>query len=225
MTLNIPPIETFLFDLDGTLADSHSPAQKALSQTMKEVTGKVLSHADLERVNGLPSHECLAIFSDGQQMDVLTKVFSRNLEQCMVETLTLFPGTADLLEELHHAGVQMAIVTSQNRSELLLTRRVLGLDRWINEWVTLEDVSKRKPDPEPVQKAVQRLNSSPASTLMIGDTEYDLYAGRGAGVRVGIAGWGAADLDSLLALSPDFVFGDPADVLELLEERCPNRCG
>ncbi len=205
MTLNIPPIETFLFDLDGTLADSHSPAQKALSQTMKEVTGKVLSHADLERVNGLPSHECLAIFSGGQQMDVLTKVFSRNLEQCMVETLTLFPGTEDLLEELHHAGVQMAIVTSQNRSELLLTRRVLGLDRWINEWVTLEDVSKRKPDPEPVQKAVQRLNSSPAGTLMIGDTEYDLYAGRGAGVRVGIAGWGAADLDSLLALSPDFV--------------------
>lgn len=222
MTWSSNPIEAFLFDLDRTLLDSRSVSERALCKTMEEVMHKTLRREDLDRINGLPSRECLTILSGGRQVEPLMEVFGRNLETCMQE-LTLFPGIEDLLQELHQAGVKMAVVTSQDRRESQMTRRILGLDRWISEWVTLEDVAHRKPHPEPVRTALRRLNCSPQQAIMIGDTEYDLHAGRGAGALVGIAGWGAIDLASIAALAPDFVFSQPGEILELVEPQCAGR--
>jgi len=54
--------------------------------------------------------------------------------------------------------------------------------------VTIDDVTKAKPDPEPVLKAISELKADPAKTLMVGDSTMDIQSGVNAGVdTVGVA--------------------------------------
>jgi pyrophosphatase PpaX len=79
-------------------------------------------------------------------------------------------------------------------------------------------VERVKPDPEPVKAALSALQTAAPEAVMIGDSIYDLKAGRAAGTKVGAAAWGAADLAHLLTFEPDFVFQTPQDLRIFLSE-------
>jgi phosphoglycolate phosphatase-like HAD superfamily hydrolase len=60
------------------------------------------------------------------------------------------------------------------------------------------------------------LGSDPASTLVIGDSPYDIAMGRAAGTRTAAALWGGASRERLLAEGPDIELAQPCDLLKQL---------
>jgi pyrophosphatase PpaX len=134
-----------------------------------------------------------------------------------------FPGVRVTLRELARRGYQLGLVTSKSQN---IGRRGLELIGAAGQFTTLvfmEDTDRHKPNPDPVFVALDRLRlrDRARQTIFVGDSTYDLRAGRAAGVQTGAALWGPFPAESLLALRPDHVFSSIESLLRL----CPAREG
>lgn len=94
-----------------------------------------------------------------------------------------FPGARRAVVELKARGYLIGVVSSNGRE---LGRRGLelcALDSLLDVAVFLEDTHYHKPRPEPVLKALERLDARPVLAAYVGDSRHDLIAGRRAGVQ------------------------------------------
>jgi len=221
--LNNTAIKAVLFDLDATLADSRPIYERAFAITFKTILGIELDESERRQYMGLPTIDFLMQYADGDQLQHLTASLTEQVKN-LISEVRLFPGLEEILPELWQAGFLLGVVTSQNREECLFTRKALKIDPWISIWITSEDVERVKPDAQPVQAALAALGVDADRALMVGDSIYDLKAGRAAGTYVAAAAWGAADLNELLALKPDAVFHTPLEMRSLMMNsvfKCP----
>jgi phosphoglycolate phosphatase-like HAD superfamily hydrolase len=104
---------------------------------------------------------------------------------------------------------RLAVASSAKEDELGPLLKVCGADRVVEAATSSDDADRSKPDPDIVRAALDRVGLPPDEVVLIGDTPYDVEAGRRAGVRVialRCGGWGDADLRA------DAVYDDPADL-------------
>lgn len=130
-----------------------------------------------------------------------------------------FPHVHEVLEELKNRGYLLGVVTSKSRATVKMTMGRYGLQKYIQTLVTEDDVTHHKPHPAPVLKALNDLKVPPEQALFVGDSPYDMQAGRAAGTKTGAALWGPFPRDELAALNPDYMLESMLDLLEI----CPPR--
>ena len=83
--------------------------------------------------------------------------------------------------------------------------------------VGAEDTERHKPDPDPVLEALRRLGASPRDAVYVGDSPFDIRAGKAAGAFAIAVGWGGIHPDErLLGEEPDALVHDPAEILGLV---------
>ena len=79
--------------------------------------------------------------------------------------------------------------------------------------VSWEDTDRHKPLPDPLLEALRRLDAAPTDAVYLGDTAWDIRAGRAAGVLTAAVLWGVAGAAEMEAEQPDLTFGLPVEVL------------
>jgi len=75
-----------------------------------------------------------------------------------------------------------------------------------------DHVEKIKPDPEGIHLIMDKIGICADDTVMIGDSDADILAGKNAGVKTAGVTWGMADLEEIEKLHPDFIFHDPMEL-------------
>lgn len=207
--------DAILFDLDGTLADSISLIMRCYRHTMLVHLGYEPPDELWRRGIGTPLDVQLAAFARTDSERIAMRETYRAFQHTIHDRLVRpYPGVVDGLAALGRRGLRMAVVTSKGREMAERTMRVCGLDRLFHAVITADDVSRGKPDPEPVLKALDRLASREARrVLFLGDAPMDVEAGRAAGVRTAAATWGAFSAEALLRARPDYVFRDFDEVV------------
>ncbi len=96
--------------------------------------------------------------------------------------IPLFPGTAELIQGLDRAGVQLAIVSSRRSASILPTMEREGLLDCFSLVIGGGEVKRHKPDPEGLLLALERLGLKKEEMLFCGDTVLDAGAAQNAGV-------------------------------------------
>ena len=93
--------------------------------------------------------------------------------------------------------------------------QLMSADDLFDTVVGLDDVQNAKPHPEPLLLAMERLNSTPEESMMIGDNVHDILGGKNAGVRTAGVAWSLKGEEFIRELEPDFVlaayFGSAID--------------
>ena len=84
--------------------------------------------------------------------------------------------------------------------------------------ITPEITTKHKPDGEPVLKACENLGISHSEALMVGDSPYDILAGKNAGAKTCGVRYTALPLEKLGESKPDFYVDKHLEILDLIEE-------
>ena len=127
--------------------------------------------------------------------------------------VSVFPWVRGILDELSK-NHKLALLSS---SSVVSVRGSLGEScDFFSLMVGSKEVSELKPHPEGVHLIVDRLAGQRESTIIIGDGEVDILAGKSAGVKTGAVSWGGVtELDDLKKLSPYMIIHTPADLLEL----------
>lgn len=229
MTVRSPGIDAprlVLFDCDGTLVDSQQHIVAAMHSAFG-AHGLALPEAELvRRTVGLPLS--VAIESLLPAGAVLAAVVESYRHAAIAQRLDpghhepLFPGLTEVLDRFDAAGYLMGVATGKARRGLDFTLATHGL---AGRFVTLQTndvVAAGKPAPDMVLQAMAETGAVPASTIVVGDTSYDMEMARNAGVAgIGVA-WGYHDEDALLTAGASRIIREfselPDIVFELLGE-------
>jgi pyrophosphatase PpaX len=205
-----------LFDLDGTLIDSgeiilSSFRYATRSVLAREIPDEVLAAA----VGGSNIYEQMRAF-DPERVDELVRVYREHNEP-LHDGLVAFEGIKDLLERLQSEGRRLGIVTAKRRKTVDLAFSILPLERHFDTVVTAEQTEHHKPHPEPVLTALERLGASPAEAAFVGDSPFDMGAGKAAGVFSIAVSWGKIhSVERLLEAGADAVVHSPHELLDVL---------
>ena len=109
-------VEAVLFDLDGTLLDTHDALLASFRHATREVLGPAadgLTEAQLMAKVGQPLDTQMWDFTDDQQThDRLLEVYREHNNQVHDSMVKVFPGIPELLDALRAGGVPMGVVTS-----------------------------------------------------------------------------------------------------------------
>jgi pyrophosphatase PpaX len=207
---------TVLFDLDGTLIDSGEiilSSFRHATQTVleREIPDEVLAAA----VGGSNIYDQMRAF-DEERVEELVRVYREHNEP-LHDDLVAFEGIERVLERLKSEGRQLGIVTAKRRRTVDLAFAILPLERYFDAVVTAEQTEHHKPHPEPVLTALERLGSEPADAAFVGDSPFDMGAGKAAGVFTVAVSWGKIHpVERLRDAGADTVVHSPDELLDVL---------
>ena len=141
---------------------------------------------------------------------------ARWLEIQAEEPCALRPGAAQALAKLSAASVLAALVTSGSRARVERELELLGVRHAFTQLVCGEDAVRKKPDPEALLLALERLEVQPGEAAYVGDSPEDVVMAREARVfAVGLEG-GFPNAEALRAARPDFLASGLVDAVETL---------
>lgn len=211
-----------LWDLDGTLADTHPIIHRCVDETFREFFAQPYERELWERSVG---HPLTTVMEQGFDKYGIPCIDTAPLIQFYRERLKSyealvrpFPGSCETVRRLSQGGVRQAIVTTKFGEAAARHLSTIGLDG-IFEVVTTGDICVRyKPDPEPFCRTLDSLRLAADACIMVGDSAADVLGSRNAGVRSVAALWGTLDHDAVHAAGPDYIANRPEDVLSIMEE-------
>jgi phosphoglycolate phosphatase len=175
-----------LFDFDFTLAESSAGAIECVNHALvhlglppaeKEAIRRCVAHPlpeILARLTGIEDPHAAALFSHA---------FIRRADEVMASLTVLFPGVASTLHHLRTAGHRLAIVSTKYRYRIETILAHQGAQGLVDVIVGGEDVRHHKPAPEPLFRALERLNIAAEEAIYFGDHPVDAQAAAAAGVR------------------------------------------
>lgn len=211
-------VRVLVFDLDGTLIDSHKDIAAAVNHALsvsgrptldeKTITAFVGDGYQklLQRAAGLPPN--------APEIERLGTAFLTYYAAHAAVFTTPYEGVRETLHSLAQAYT-LALCTNKPR---VTTERVLSeldLGRYFAAVVAGDDLPQRKPDPAPLLHITRELGVEPRELAMIGDGSQDIECGRAVGALCIGVEFGMKSADAMLAAQPDNVVTRFADLLGL----------
>lgn len=208
-----------LFDLDGTLIDSIELILNSARHAFRERAGKVPDDAEWRGLIGMPLEASFRRYAT-DDADVATLLGKyREYQLANHDRLVkCYDEVVETVDFIRAAGHPVAIVTSKTTA---MTRRgldVSGLGAHFDTIIGCDVCERHKPDPQPVQIALQRLGYEPEDAVFVGDSVYDMLAGRAAGVTTIAALWGPFTREDLAACQPAHYLQRIRDLPRLLAD-------
>ncbi|WP_022793865.1 pyrophosphatase PpaX [Marinococcus halotolerans] len=210
---------TLLFDLDGTLIDTNDLIISSYEHVLTYYAPDQYSRDDIISWIGVPlADNFSSISSNPSQVEQMIDTYqSHNLANH--ETLVReYDGVYDTIKALYERGFSLGIVTTKRKEAAVKGASMLGLLPFFSTFVTVDDVENPKPHPEPLQIAMTQLNARPEETIMIGDSQFDIMAGKNAGVRTAGVEWTIKGASFLKNYEPDWMLTRMSDLLDIVGE-------
>jgi HAD superfamily hydrolase (TIGR01509 family) len=185
MSLKIPDgdFKAYLFDCDGTVADSMPAHYIAWKRAMDE-QGATFTEAQFYGWGGLPAEAVIERLNREQGLHMVAAVVAERKEEFYYESL---PELKPVLEVLDHVleafgRIPLAIVSGSTRESVVASLTALGLLDRFDTLVCAGDYAHGKPNPEPFLMAAERLGVAPQDCLVFEDAEPGIQAAQTAGM-------------------------------------------
>ncbi|MCU1401259.1 MAG: hydrolase [Acidimicrobiales bacterium] len=211
-----------LFDVDGTLVDSNYLHTVAWSRALR-ASGEWAPMNAVHRLIGMGSDSLLEALI-GRSDEAIASAWRTGYE-ALIGEVHVFPGAADLLTDLHRAGVTVGLATSAPADHLRHMIDLLAIRDVIDLSTNSDDVDRAKPDPEVFLTAMRRVGGEASTTFVVGDSTWDIAAANAARMRcIGVetGGFSEAELrdagavevyEDVGALHADLASGPLAELL------------
>ncbi len=220
------PYTAIVFDLDGTVVDSHGPIARTVNRVLDR---RGLPPVPTERVYamiGLPLAEIFElVLPPGLHQPVATCVddYRALFDAEVLPAISPIPGATEAIQVVARGPWQLGVATGRrtDTAEEMLERcslrqhfvSVLGTDR----------VPRPKPYPDVLLAVLEEMGGvPPEDVLVVGDSSHDVAMARAAGASVCAVTWGAQERETLLGSAPDWcldAWGDLIGLLGLRDER------
>lgn len=211
--MGAPRPAAVLFDWDGTLVDSAEASYRCYVRLFDSY-GIGFDRTAFERTYSPNWHRTYEAV--GLARERWPEADQRWLEHYCAEETRLVPGARESLRRLEQAGIVQGIVTSGDRSRVARELSALEVEAFFRAVVYGGDARNRKPHPEALLIALERLAVVPGRAAYVGDSPEDVEMARAAGVRaVGVPG-GFPNREALAASGPDLLAPDIVSAVNLL---------
>lgn len=176
----------FLFDFDGTLADSSPLHAHAFRAALARHAPAILRDFDYEPLKGFSTRAAfLSLGAEGPLLDKCVAEKRRLYREALsAGALTQLPGAARALAAVRERGGRNYLVTSGSSESVNLALDSLCLRDYFAGVITADDSPAGKPAPDPYLECLRRFGLDGRQTIAIEDASAGVVSARSAGLRV-----------------------------------------
>ncbi len=185
MKLDIPagPFQAYLFDCDGTIADSMPLHYVAWNQTLSEWNCE-FPERTFYAWGGYPVVKIISLLNEQQGLAMPVDAVAERKEALYYEILHQLKAVPEVLEQIEeqHGRIPFAVVSGSTRKSVTASLETLNLLDKFDVLVCAGDYKNGKPDPEAFLMAAAKLGVPPEACLVFEDTEMGIQAATAAGM-------------------------------------------
>jgi HAD superfamily hydrolase (TIGR01509 family) len=207
------PVSCFIFDFDGTLIHSEQAYAEAFSYSIRLHTGRELDRSELRGFWNVPPREVMVRYSE-VLVEEMIATFEEHYYANHHNLLAPYDGIPELLQSLRSMGARIGLVSMKPRKAGERELDITGLRPLLGSVVWGDDVPRPKPEPDGVLRVIEELGADRLSTVVIGDSVFDMMMGRAAGTITAAALWGGSSREALISQQPDLALESPGELLE-----------
>lgn len=210
--------DTYLFDLDGTLTDSHEGITNAIKYALTKMGEKIPPQEVLMRFIGPPLPESYGTFLgfDEEKITEGVRLYREYYSERGLFENRVYEGIPELLESLKNAGKQLAVATSKPEP---FTHRILehfDLAKYFDIVTGSLPDGTRGTKSEVVACALESCGVTDASAaVMIGDRKHDIIGAKNNGIACIAVLYGFGDREEFESCGADFIVGKPEEILDI----------
>jgi pyrophosphatase PpaX len=210
-----------IFDLDGTVVDTVELIRASFRHASEAVLGRALPDEVLLANVGQPLMRQMVLLSPDHAQELYDAYRAHN-HRVHDELIRRYEGSVAARAGPAAAGKRLALVTSKSAYTTEMAFRAVGLQRFFDVVVTADDTAEHKPKPAPILLALERLGAEAEKAIYVGDSPFDIEAGRAAGVVTAAVTWGIFPLGDLERSRPTYILSHPREIVALcVEGRSP----
>jgi HAD superfamily hydrolase (TIGR01549 family) len=209
--------DTAIFDVDGTLVDTnyhHALSWYRAFRRFDIVRPLWRLHRGIGMGGDHFVEEIAGEQAEREHGDELREAQTEEFDELIGEVQP-FEGARELLEDVKRRGFHLVLASSGKRKHVEAFVRLLDAESLADAWTTSDDADKSKPDPDLVQSALDRVKG--AGGVMIGDSVWDVEAGKRAGVPCLAVRTGGFGVDELTDAGAIEVFESLVDLRKALD--------
>jgi len=216
-------IRLAVFDCDGTLVDSQANICQAMEEAFALARIEPPPRAAIRRTVGLSLVEIMRTLLPDADDDLRAALvqdyraaFFRLREAGAMAHEPLFEGMIDVLDRLADTGWTLGVATGKSDRGL---NHILAYHGIAHRFVTLQTADRHPSEPHPamIEQCMADAGAVPGTTVMIGDTSYDIIMAIAAGTRAVGVGWGYHDADELMAAGAHVIVDAVPDLPRYLD--------
>lgn len=195
-------IQTAFFDLDGTLIDHFTCIYRCYQYASEKMGLEPASYDTVRATVGGSVRITMAKLVGEANAERGESLFREHFQEIMLEDLHPLPGAAWLLAELKARGVKTAVFTNKHGESSRKILAHLGFSEHLDAVIGTYDTPWRKPETEFTRYALEKLNAAPNTSMMVGDSPYDIMAGHTGGMRTFVVATGSHTVEQLEQCDP-----------------------
>jgi beta-phosphoglucomutase family hydrolase len=183
LRLPLGSFEAYLFDCDGTIADSMPLHYIAWKKALAE-WNCTFDEQLFYTLGGTPVAEIVSLLNKKQGLSMPVESVSSRKENLYMELLPQLKAVPEVLEHIdaQHGRILFAVVSGSTRESVTASLDSLKLLDRFDTMVCAGDYKKSKPDPECFLLAASKLGIAPESCLVFEDTDMGIQAATAAGM-------------------------------------------
>ena len=174
-----------IFDFDGVIVESEQEKFKVLNKLLKPYKLSI-KKKDFSKMVGKKTPAFLKeYFGNKLNEEEMKNIEDERREWIIknIEKTKPVKGVKDFIKFLKDKGIKLCIATGTRRPIVIKILEVFGLAGTFDEYVTGEDFTTSKPDPEVYRIAIQRMNMPVENLLAIEDSAAGVSSAKGAGIK------------------------------------------
>jgi HAD superfamily hydrolase (TIGR01509 family) len=220
-------IKAVVFDLDGTIVNFNLDYKAARAEVIEHLTAQgfprslfslnesafdMLKKAEITmRNNGKKPNQLLRLKKE--VFGILEKY-----EMQSAATTTLVPGILETLKTLKKMKLKLALFTVNSRKSASYILKVFHLKPFFQSVVTRDSVPMIKPNPIHLETVLRKLKTTPAETIVVGDSALDIKSAQQLQTTAIGVTYGISSIEKLTQLGPNHLATSPSDIVKILEK-------
>ena len=207
-----------ILDFDGTLGDTVGVIVQTMQATIRELGLPARTDQECASMIGLRLVEIPPVLFPECELDgeFYAQTYRRLFHIYNVEgAVVLYPNVLETLTELKNRGYVLTIASSRSRASLVNYIKDLGIEPLISYVLGADDVVEGKPNPEPVNRTLEKFGIKPEEAIVVGDTVFDIEMGINAGTKTCGVTYGNGSRESISAAN--WIIDDFGQLLDIVK--------
>lgn len=177
-----------IFDVDGTLAETHELIFASFNHVAEKYLNKRLTNEEIVALFG-PTEDVILKEWMKDDYESARKDYFDFYESKHSEMAEIFPGLKEAINIIKEHSIPLGIFTGKGRDSAEITLKSIGLFDQFDMILSGDDVDAHKPSPDGINRFIKQYNLRPEHVLMVGDAIHDVMASESAGVKCALVLW------------------------------------
>lgn len=212
--------KNIIFDFDGTLVDSRPGVVKSFKKVVKELTSKQIDEKTIIKLIGTPLAQIISLLLETNDQTLIDKgsdLFKRYYQEDGLYENIIYPGVKEMLESLKEQSFRLFVVSNKIEEFMIKILEEHDIKKYFISIIGTDGTDAHSKKAEYVKSILNSFKLNKEETVIVGDTESDIKAGRENLIYCLGVTWGYGRREDLIKAKADKIIDRPLELVKLVK--------